>query len=112
MQVLENTPEMQAEAVTRLRGEIDMATAMARIEAIEMPIFVAGRDRDHNQATFRLAYELMTEAGKTAEWRSYDHDHHGFVFIQRDAAGKYDPDPFQQAIVADSIAFFDRYMKP
>lgn len=106
-----NSPEMQAAAVEALRGEIDMNLAMERIRAIEMPIFVAGRDRDHNQATFRLAYELMSEAGKTVEWRSYDHEHHGFIFVQRNAAGIYDPDPLQQAAVADAIAFFDRHMK-
>lgn len=106
-----NTPEMQAAAVEELRGEIDMNLAMERIRAIKMPIFVAGRDRDHNQATFRLAYELMGEAGKDVEWRSYDHEHHGFIFVQRNAAGIYDPDPLQQAAVADAIAFFDRHMK-
>ena len=106
-----NSPEMQAAAVEALRGEIDMNLAMERIRAVEMPILVAGRDRDHNQATFRLAYELMSEAGKTVEWRSYDHEHHGFIFVQRNAAGIYDPDPLQQAAVADAIAFFDRHMK-
>ncbi len=106
-----NTPEMQAAAVAALRGEIDMNLAMERIRAVEMPIFVAGRDRDHNQATFRLAYELLSEAGKTVEWRSYDHEHHGFIFVQRNAAGVYEPDPLQQAAVADAIAFFDRHMK-
>lgn len=106
-----NTPEMQAAAVEALRGEIDMQLAMERIRAVEMPIFVAGRDRDHNQATFRLAYELMSEAGKTVEWRSYDHEHHGFIFVQRNVAGVYEPDPLQQAAVADAIAFFDRHMK-
>ena len=106
-----NSPEMQAAAVEALRGEIDMNLAMERIRAVEMPIFVAGRDRDHNQATFRLAYELLSEAGKTVEWRSYDHEHHGFIFVQRNAAGVYEPDPLQQAAVADAIAFFDRHMK-
>jgi len=106
-----NTPEMQAAAVEGLRGRIDEQQAMARINAIEMPIFVAGRDRDHNQSTFRLAYELMREAGKPAEWKSYDHDHHGFIFIQRNEEGAYDPDPLQRAVVADAIAFFDRYLK-
>ena len=106
-----NTPEMQAAAVEALRGQIDKRQAMERINAIEMPIFVAGRDRDHNQPTFRLSYELMEEAGKTVQWRSYDHDHHGFIFVQRNAAGEYEPDPLQQAAVTDAIAFFDRHMK-
>lgn len=106
-----NTPEMQAAAVDALRGQIDRQQAMARINAIEMPIFVAGRDRDHNQPTFRLSYELMEEAGKTVQWRSYDHDRHGFIFVQRNADGEYEPDPLQRAAVADAIAFFDRHMK-
>lgn len=106
-----NTAEMQAAAVETLRSRIDKQLAMARIEAIDMPIFVTGRDRDHNQATFRLSYELMEEAGKDVRWQTYDHDRHGFVFVQRNAAGVYEPDPLQQAIVADSIAFFDRHMK-
>ena len=106
-----NTSEMQAAAVEAARDRIDMERVMARIRAIDIPIFVAGRDRDHNQSTFRLAYELMSEAGKTVQWRSYDHDHHGFVFVQRNAAGFYDPDPLQQAIVADAIAFFGQHLK-
>ena len=106
-----NTPEMQAAAVEGLREGLDTRLAMSRINAIQMPIFVVGRDRDHNQATFRLAYELMREAGKPTEWKSYDHDHHGFVFVQRNSDGVYNPDPLQREVVADSIAFFDRYLK-
>jgi len=106
-----NTPEMQREAVAGLRARIDMATAMERIDRIQTPIFVVGRDRDHNQETFRLNYELLEEAGKTVQWKSYDHDHHGFAFIQRNAEGVYDPDPIQREVVADSIAWFDRFLK-
>ena len=105
-----NTAQMQAAAVEAMRGQIDKELAMARIRAIDMPIFIAGRDRDHNQATFRLAYELMEEAGKTVQWRSYDHDHHGFIFVQRNAEGAYEPDVFQKAAVTDAIAFFDQHM--
>ena len=106
-----NTPAMQAAAVARLRDRIETPVAMQRINAIDMPIFIAGRDRDHNQSTFRLAYELMREAGKRVEWKTYDHDRHGFIFVQRNADGVYAPDPLQQAVVADAIAFFDRHMQ-
>ena len=106
----ENTPEMQEGAVRQMRNQVDMPRAMARINAIQMPIFVVARDRDHNQATFRLAYELMRDAGKPAEWKSYDHDHHGFIFIQRDSNGNYHPDLLQREAVEDSIAFFDRHL--
>ncbi len=106
-----NTPEMQAEAVARLRSRIDESEAKRRLGTIQTPIMVVGRDRDHNQETFRLNYELLEELGKLVEWRSYDHDHHGFAFIQRNADGVYDPDPIQREVVAESIAWFDRFLK-
>ena len=106
-----NTPEMQAEAVARLRSRIDETEAKRRLGTIQTPIMVVGRDRDHNQETFRLSYELLEELGKLVEWRSYDHDHHGFAFIQRNSDGVYDPDPIQREVVAESIAWFDRFLK-
>lgn len=106
-----NTAEMQAQAVRELHGRIDRAVAMQRIGTIQIPIFVQGRDRDHNQDVFRVNYELLHDAGKDVEWKSYDHEEHGFVYVQRNADGVYDPDAAQVQAVSDSIAFFDRYMK-
>ena len=106
-----NTKEMQAQAVREARSRVDMALAMERINAVEMPMLVISRDRDHNQAVFRLNFELLEEAGKDVEWKSYDHEHHGFIFIQRNAEGHYDPDPIQREAVGDAIAYLDRYMK-
>jgi len=106
-----NTEEMQRKAVEELRGRIDMAVAMERIKAVKTPMLVQGRERDHNQAVFRLNYELLREAGKDVEWKSYDHDEHGFIFVKRNDKGVYEPDPVQLQIVKDSIAYFDRYMK-
>ncbi len=106
-----NTEEMQEQALLAARGRIDMSLAMKRINAVEMPILVIGRDRDHNQATFRLNYELLEEAGKNVEWLSFDHDNHGFIFIQRNSTGEYAPDSIQREAVGAAIAFFDRHMK-
>jgi acetyl esterase/lipase len=106
------TSEMQAQAVRELHARIDRKVAMQRISTIQIPIFVQGRDRDHNQDTFRVNYELLREAGKDVEWKSYDHDEHGFVYVKRNAAGHYEPDAVQREAVADSIAYFNRYMKP
>ncbi len=106
-----NTEEMQKKATEVLRGQLDMDTAMERIRAIKTPIFVQGRDRDHNQATFRLNYELLREAGKDVEWKSYEHPEHGFIFVRRNEKGVYEPDPTQVQIVTDSISYFDRHMK-
>jgi esterase FrsA len=107
-----NTEEMQREATVEMRRRIDLDAAMSRIKAIDTPIFIQGRDRDHNQAVFRLNYELLKEAGKDVEWKSYDHGEHGFVFVRRNARGVYAPDPIQTRVVEDSIAYFDRRMKP
>ena len=103
--------EYLAAKMEATRSRIDMEVAMARIEPIDLPIFVQGRDRDHNQDVFRLNYELLEEAGKDVEWKTYDHELHGFAYVQRNADGGYEPDPIQLEVVADSIAFFDRNLK-
>jgi dienelactone hydrolase len=106
-----NTEEMRCKAVEELRGRIEMKVAMERIKAVKMPILVQGRERDHHQDIFRLNYELLRDAGKEVEWKSYDHDEHGFIFVRRNEKGVYAPDPIQLQIVKDSIAYFDRMMK-
>jgi dienelactone hydrolase len=106
-----NTEEMQRRAVEELRGRIDMGVAMARINAVNMPILVQGRDRDHHQDIFRLNFELLRDAGKEVQWKSYDHEEHGFIFVKRNDKGVYEPDAIQIQIVNDSIAYFDRTMK-
>jgi dienelactone hydrolase len=106
-----NTEEMQRKAVKELRRQIDMAAAMKRIKAVTMPIFVQGRDRDHHQDIFRLNYELLHDAGKDVEWKSYDHNEHGFVFVKRNRNGDYEPDAIQLRAVKDSIEYFDQKMK-
>jgi dienelactone hydrolase len=106
-----NTREQQAAAVADLRGRIDLAVATGRIRSIATPIFVQGRDRDHNQSTFRLNYELLAEAGKDVEWKSYDHEEHGFLFLRRNAQGAYEADPIQAEAIADTVRFFARHLK-
>lgn len=99
------------ELVTAYRARLDMPVTRERINAVTTPLLIQGRDRDHNQPTFRLAYELLREAGKEVEWNSYNHDEHGFLFIRRNDRGVYAPDPLQTEIVNDSLAYMDRYLK-
>ncbi|MBZ5642102.1 MAG: prolyl oligopeptidase family serine peptidase [Acidobacteriia bacterium] len=106
-----NTEEMQKKATDEALSQVDMSAAMARIASIQTPIRVQGRDRDHNQAIFRANYELLRRAGKQVEWKSYDHDEHGFIFVRRNKDGVYAPDPIQLQVVKDSIAYFDGFMK-
>jgi dienelactone hydrolase len=95
----------------KVRARITEDVARARIGAIMTPIFVQGRNSDELQGIFRVCYELLVEAGKPAQWASYEHAVHGFVYVQRNPAGVYDPDSVQIGAVEDSIAFFDAHMK-
>lgn len=108
---LRNIEDMQMAEVEKVRSRIDMAIAMERVNAIQTPILVMGRDSDHLQGIFRTSYELLAEAGKDAEWVSWDHDLHGYVFPVRGADGEYEVNEVQVEAVAGVIAYLDRYMK-
>jgi len=95
----------------KVRARITEDVARARMQPIATPIFVQGRNSDELQGIFRVCYDLLVELGKEARWASYEHDEHGFAYVRRNAAGRYAPDPVQRQAVADSIAFFDRYLK-
>jgi dienelactone hydrolase len=104
------TPEMLKKAVAELRARLDMPVALKRLRAITTPICIQGRDRDHNQETFRLNYELLKELGKDVVWQSYDHPEHGFIFVRRNPQCAYAPDPVQLKVVQDSLAFMNQHM--
>jgi dienelactone hydrolase len=96
----------------KVRARITEDVAKARIAPIKTPIFVQGRDSDELQGIFRVCYDLLVELGKEAQWATYEHDLHGFVYVQRNDRGVYDPDAVQRQAVKDSIAFFDKHLKP
>jgi dienelactone hydrolase len=95
----------------KVRDRITEDVARQRISTIATPIFVQGRNSDELQGIFRVCYDLLIEAGKDAQWATYEHDVHGFVYVERNRSGIYDPDPVQIAAVSDSIAFFDAHMR-
>jgi dienelactone hydrolase len=95
----------------KVRERITEDIARERMRTIETPIFVQGRDPDELQGIFRVCYDLLVELGKEARWATYAHDVHGFVFVERNNDGVYAPDVLQKQAVADSIAFFDPYLK-
>jgi hypothetical protein len=94
-----------------VRPRITEEVARERMEPIATPIFVQGRDSDELQGIFRVCYDLLGEMGKETRWASYDHDVHGFVYVQRGADGAYAPDAVQVQAVRDSIGFFDEFLK-
>jgi dienelactone hydrolase len=95
----------------KVRPRITEDVARARIGAIRTPIFVQGRNSDELQGIFRVCYDLLVELGKDAKWATYEHAEHGFVYVQRNDRGVYDPDVVQLQAVKDCIAFFDAHVK-
>ncbi len=95
----------------KVRAGITEDVARQRISTIATPIFVQGRNSDELQGIFRVCYDLLIEAGKQARWATYEHEVHGFVYVQRNDKGVYDPDAVQIQAVKDSIAFFDTTLK-
>jgi dienelactone hydrolase len=95
----------------KVRTRITEDVARERIASIKTPIFVQGRNGDELQGIFRVCYDLLIEAGKDAQWATYEHDTHGFVYVERNGAGVYAPDAVQVQAVKDSIAFFDAHLK-
>ncbi|MGH8663642.1 MAG: alpha/beta hydrolase family protein [Burkholderiales bacterium] len=106
-----NVEKLLMREAEKVRARITEDVAVSRIRPIETPIFVQGRDSDELQGIFRVTYDLLQEAGKNARWKTYAHPEHGFVYVRRNAAGIYDPDPVQIGAVRDSIGFFDEYLR-
>jgi dienelactone hydrolase len=106
-----NVENMLMRESGKVRGRITEDVARRRISTIRTPIFVQGRNQDELQGIFRVCYDLLIEAGKDAAWATYEHDLHGFVYVERNSRGVYDPDPVQIQAVEDSIAFFDARLK-
>ena len=106
-----NVEKMLMRTPEKVRPRITEEVAKARVAPIDTPIFVQGRDSDELQGIFRVSYDLLHEAGKDTQWKSYDHHLHGFVYPEREPGGDYAPDTVQRQAVADTLAFFERYMK-
>ncbi len=103
--------EMQMRETQKVRARINEQVARERIRSIRTPILVLGREADHLQGIFRVSYDLLREEGKAAEWETYDHPMHGYLFPVRGADGAYAVDRTQEAAIDRAIEFFRRHMK-
>ena len=102
--------EMQLRDAAWVRSRPTSRLARERIAGIDLPMLVMGRDDDHLQGMFRLSYELLAEAGKNAEWVSWDHPLHGYIFpLSRRRRPR--PGPGPGAAIDGIIAFLDRHLK-
>ena len=100
--------EIQYNDIEVARKNANKPEAMERIQRINTPILIFGRETDHQQGIFKLTYEWMKEAGKDVEWQSFDHPTHGYVFIYNQPDGSYKPDPTQAKTFHLVVAYFDK----
>lgn len=103
--------EIQYNDVEVARKNANKAEGMERIQRINMPILIFGREKDHLQGIFKLTYEWMAEAGKDVQWVSFDHPTHGYVFIMNQPDGSYKPDEIQQKTFEIFMDYFDKHLK-
>tara|TARA_Y100000590_G_scaffold470613_1_gene666971 strand:+ start:3812 stop:4738 length:927 start_codon:yes stop_codon:yes gene_type:complete len=106
---LRDIESMQMQSVDKVRARIDEKLALNRISSIETPIFIMGRDQDELQGIFRLSYDLLKESGKDVQWKSYEHDLHGYIYPLMGDDGKYIVDSVQEEAISDMLNFFNKY---
>jgi dienelactone hydrolase len=102
---LRNIEEMQMRSADYVRPRINAALVAERVAPIRTPILVMGRDGDHLQGIFRVSYDVLAEAGKDAEWVSYDHPLHGYIFPVDDAV-----DEVQDRAVTGIVDYLDKHL--
>lgn len=87
----------------------DPAEVSARLDGVDIPVLVLGRDQDELQGIFRLTYELLAEKRDDAEWRTWSHDVHGYIYPEVDEDGVPRVDDVQREALEVIVAFFDRH---
>ncbi len=70
---LRDIESMEIRSTERARARIaDPDEVSARLDGVDIPVLVLGRDEDELQGIFRLTYELLAEKRDDAEWRTVD----------------------------------------
>lgn len=87
----------------------DLAEVSARLDGVDLPVLVLGRDQDELQGIFRLTYELLAEKRSDAEWRTWSHDIHGYIYPESGPDGTPVVDDVQREALAVIVDFLDRH---
>ena len=107
---LRDIESMEIRSTERARARVaDPEEVAARLDAVDIPVLVLGRDEDELQGIFRLTYELLAERRDDAEWRSWSHDVHGYIYPESDADGTAGVDDVQREALAVIVDFLDRH---
>jgi hypothetical protein len=105
---LRDIEEMRMPSAERVRARINEKVARERISTITTPMLVMGRDEDHLQGIFRVSYDLLAESGKDAEWVTWQHPLHGYIFPELGPDGRPQVDETQDRAIAGVLDFLDR----
>ncbi|MDE0308196.1 MAG: prolyl oligopeptidase family serine peptidase [Albidovulum sp.] len=108
---LRNIENMQMAEVAKVRGRVDEEIARARIDSIQTPFLIMGRDEDHLQGVFRTTFDLLAEASKDVEWVSYDHEFHGYVFPVRGGDGEYELNDVQVKAIDHVVGWLGKRLR-
>ncbi len=102
---LRDIEEMQMRSADYVRPRINEALVRERVAPIRTPMLVMGRDDDHLQGIFRVSYDVLAEAGKDAEWVSFEHPLHGYIFPVDGAV-----DPVQAQAITTIVDYLDKHL--
>ncbi|MFL2545851.1 MAG: alpha/beta hydrolase family protein [Candidatus Rariloculaceae bacterium] len=97
--------------IENARRLADKEVAMSRIRKSETPLLVLGREHDHLQGVFQLAYEWLSEAGRDVQYASFDHPEHGYSLLRQRPGGPPKPDDVQNEVFDLYMAFFEEQLK-
>ncbi len=107
---LRNIESLEMRGTQQARARIaDLDEVSRRLDAVDIPVLVLGREQDELQGIFRLTYELLAEKRSDAEWRSWSHEVHGYIFPESDAHGVAQVDDVQREALGEVVGFLDRH---
>jgi dienelactone hydrolase len=109
---LRNIESLEIRSTGRARARISDADEVSRrLDGVDIPVLVLGRDQDELQGIFRLTYELLAEKRDDAEWRSWPHDIHGYIYPESDANGVPQVDDVQREALEVIVDFLQRHRR-
>ena len=107
---LRNIERLELRTTDGVRSRItDPDEVSRRLDAVDIPILVLGREQDELQGIFRLTYELLAQKRSDAEWRSWSHDVHGYIYPETGPDGVPRVDEVQREALEVIVEFFDRH---
>lgn len=106
---LRNIESLEIRSTEHARSRITNSDEVSRrLDVVDIPVLVLGREQDELQGIFRLSYELLAEKRLDAEWRSWSHDIHGYIYPETGADGVPQVDEVQREAIDVIVDFLDR----